>query len=139
MVRIGLQLKANLENVTNLKAEGEDFRWYLMLKCMNCGEVTKQWVYMCLMESQPVKGGRGYAHFVSKCKLCHRENSVDIMKDSIHPYLASHNGKFHTIVSFDCRGVEPTDFSPRTGWTAEGENTSTPFEVDLTEKAEYQK
>jgi hypothetical protein len=27
MVKIGLQLKALLENVTGIEAEGEDFRW----------------------------------------------------------------------------------------------------------------
>lgn len=27
--KIALQIKANLENVTNLLPEGEDFRWYL--------------------------------------------------------------------------------------------------------------
>ena len=27
MVKIGLQLKAQLENVTGIEAEGEDFRW----------------------------------------------------------------------------------------------------------------
>jgi hypothetical protein len=29
MVKIGLQLKALLENVTGIEAEGEDFRWEL--------------------------------------------------------------------------------------------------------------
>ena len=29
MVKIGLQIKANLENVTDLQPDGEDFRWYL--------------------------------------------------------------------------------------------------------------
>ena len=27
--RIALQFKADLENLTNVKPEGEDFRWYL--------------------------------------------------------------------------------------------------------------
>ena len=26
------------------------------------------------------------------------------------------NNKFKTIVVFDCRGLEPVDFSPRNGW-----------------------
>ena len=61
--RIGLQLKATLENVTNL-GPGEEFRWYLkvcyiaverlflavrcyilQLRCANCGETTQKWVY----------------------------------------------------------------------------------------------
>ena len=28
----------------------------------------------------------------------------------------SDNNKFKTVVVFDCRGIEPVDFSPRNGW-----------------------
>merc|ERR1712193_586916 len=72
MVKIELQLKATLENVTSLRAEGEDFRWYLKVKCLNCGEESKSFVYLTLEESHPLKGGRGEASMVSKCKLCGR-------------------------------------------------------------------
>ena len=58
-----------------------------------------------------MKGGRGSASFVAKCKMCGRENSIDIIKDSITPYNT--NESFKTIVVFECRGVEPVDFSPR--------------------------
>ncbi|KAK2547827.1 UPF0587 protein [Acropora cervicornis] len=86
MVRIALQFKANLENLTNVRPDEDDFRWYLKLRCQNCGEETKDWVYMCLIENKPIRGSRGTANFVSKCKLCGRENSMDIMKDSIKAY-----------------------------------------------------
>ena len=43
--------------------------------------------------------------------MCSRENSIDIIKDSILPYDTSES--FKTIVAFDCRGIEPVDFSPR--------------------------
>jgi hypothetical protein len=33
MVKIGLQFKATTEGITNLKASGEDFRWYLKVWC----------------------------------------------------------------------------------------------------------
>jgi len=32
MVKIGLQIKAQMENCTALAPEGEDFRWYLKLR-----------------------------------------------------------------------------------------------------------
>jgi len=31
-----LQLKANLENLTKLKPDGEDFRWYLKVRLCLC-------------------------------------------------------------------------------------------------------
>lgn len=37
----------------------------------------------------------------------------DIIKDGISPYTNEKSGQFATVVVFDCRGVSPTDFSPR--------------------------
>jgi len=133
MVKIELQLRATLENLTSLKADGEDFRWYMKVKCLNCGEESKSYVYLTLEESHPLKGGRGEASLVSKCKLCSRDNSMDILRDSIGEYDADDSGQFKRVVSFECRGMEPTDFSPRTGWSAKGAESSSSFAVDLTE------
>ncbi|XP_002157959.1 UPF0587 protein v1g245604 isoform X1 [Hydra vulgaris] len=133
MVKIALQLKLNLENLTDLIPEGEDFRWYVKVKCSNCQEESKAFVYLSLLESSPLKGGRGQASLVSKCKLCSRENSIDILKDTITSYNLEDSNSFKTIVQFDCRGMEPNEFSARTGWVAKGAETSTKFNVDLTE------
>jgi len=135
MVKIGLQVSAQLENLCCFKAVGEDFRWYMKLKCANCGELTKDFVYCSLSESSSLSSGRGEASLVLKCKLCKRENSIDILKDSLSPYLEDDVPKFKTIVTFDCRGVEPVDFSPRVGWEAEGLESGTKFtDVDLSEE-----
>ncbi|RXN13974.1 UPF0587 protein C1orf123-like [Labeo rohita] len=88
MGKFGLQFKATLENVTNVRPVGDDFRWYLKLKCGNCGEVSDKWQYITLLDSMPLKGGRGSASMVQKCKLCSRENSIDILRDTITPYNA---------------------------------------------------
>ncbi|XP_060070390.1 CXXC motif containing zinc binding protein-like [Ylistrum balloti] len=134
MVKIGLQFKADLEFLTNLRPDGEDFRWYVKLKCHSCGEATTEFQYLTLIDSSPLKGGRGSASLVMRCKLCSRENSIDIIKDSIKPYNIDDSGKFKTVVVFDCRGMEPVDFSPRVGFMAEGSETGTKFpEVELTE------
>ncbi|XP_014668654.1 PREDICTED: UPF0587 protein C1orf123-like [Priapulus caudatus] len=135
MVKIGLQFRASLENVTNLGPDGDDFRWYLKLKCLNCGEVGDKWQYLTLLESTALKGGRGHASLVTKCRFCMRENSIDILKDLIQPYTIDDNNRFKTMVVFDCRGVEPTDFSPRTGFIAQGADSNTVFnDISLTEK-----
>eukprot|EP00057_Strongylocentrotus_purpuratus_P033029 XP_789853.1 PREDICTED: UPF0587 protein C1orf123 homolog [Strongylocentrotus purpuratus] len=132
MVRIGLQIKANLENVTNLGPDGDDFRWYLKIKCSNCNEVTETWQYITLTESIPLKGGRGQASMVSKCKLCSRENSIDILKDFIKPYQMEKNNQFQTVAAFDCRGMEPVEYSFRAGFQADAVDTSSKFsDIDL--------
>ncbi|MBN3302249.1 CXXC motif containing zinc binding protein [Amia ocellicauda] len=134
MVKYGLQFKATLENVTNVRPVGEDFRWFLKLKCGNCGEVSDKWQYITLMENTPLKGGRGSASMVQKCKLCSRENSIDILKDTITPYNADDSERFKTMVQFECRGLEPVDFQAQAGFAAQGAESGTPFsEINLQE------
>ncbi|KXJ18977.1 UPF0587 protein [Exaiptasia diaphana] len=115
MVRISLQFKANLENITNIRPEGDDFRWYLKVKCLNCGEETKQWVYLCAM------------NITVQYLIEFPSFTVDIVKDSAKEYTADDSNQFKTMVTFDCRGVEPTAFSPRTGFVAEGAETTSKF------------
>ena len=55
MVKIGLQIKAFLENVSDLEADGEDFRWYLKFKCANCGEISDKFQYITRLDKQPLK------------------------------------------------------------------------------------
>jgi len=38
---------------------------------------------------------------------------ADIIKESLCAYHADDVPQFKTVVAFDCRGVEPTDFEPR--------------------------
>ncbi|KAF0310823.1 UPF0587 protein [Amphibalanus amphitrite] len=135
MVHLGLQLRATLENVTDIQPQpdDDDFRWYVKLRCNHCGDQPDHFVYLCATEEVPVKGGRGHANMAVKCKLCGRDNHVDIVPGSVKPLTESE--KFQTVVEFDCRGVELTDFSPRVGWTCRGAESGTKFgDVDLSEK-----
>ncbi|CAL1579974.1 unnamed protein product [Knipowitschia caucasica] len=135
MVKFGLQFKATLENVTNVRPVGDDFRWFLKIKCGNCGEISEKWQYVNLEESTPLKGGRGSANMVLKCKLCSRENSIDIIEGKITPYNAEDSETFKTMVQFECRGLEPVDFWPQAGFAAVGAESGTPFpEISLLEK-----
>ena len=61
------------------------------------------------------QGGRGEANLVSKCKLCSRENSIDLVADSVASYDAADPNSWKTVVVMDCRGMEPVEFSPRNG------------------------
>ncbi|KAJ0011798.1 hypothetical protein NQD34_012773 [Periophthalmus magnuspinnatus] len=132
-MKFGLQFKATLENVTNVRPVGEDFRWFLKLKCGSCGEISDKWQYITLVESTPLKGGRGSASMVQKCKLCSRENSIGIQLKSTSS--AEDNERFKTMVQFECRGLEPVDFWPQAGFAAEGAESGTPFpEITLLEK-----
>lgn len=89
---------------------------------------------------------------VIKCKMCSRENTIDIVEDSIGNFffynLSNHNfffkfsliffssiasydddtGKFKTIIQFDCRGIEPIDFDPREGFIVKANEDGPVFE-----------
>ena len=56
LMKVGLQIKANLENVTGLIPENvQEFCWHLKLKCTECGEIPDHWQYVTLSEEQPLK------------------------------------------------------------------------------------
>jgi len=104
-----------------------------------------------------MKGSRGQANLVTKCKMCSRDSSLgkffrylhiieifiepaiflfsDILPDTISKYTIEDSNKFKSIVSFDCRGLSIIDFSPRNGFKCCGIESNTKFEdVNLEEK-----
>uniref|UniRef100_A0A8R1XQ86 CXXC motif containing zinc binding protein n=2 Tax=Onchocerca TaxID=6281 RepID=A0A8R1XQ86_ONCVO len=132
---IALHFKANMVNVTSLEPMNDwtKFRWHLKLKCTNCGEEPEHWQYVIAEEKFNMPGSRGAANILEKCKLCGRINSLEIVKDSFRSYKNSDD--YDELIRFDCRGLEPTDFDPKSGWRAIGTESATVFEnIDLTEK-----
>jgi len=134
MVKINLKMKAHLEAIEKISSNDPDFQWFLKLKCTNCGEISDKWHDICLSETVSQKGGRGETNFACKCKMCGRENTLDILSDSLKPYTKNDDEKFKAIVTFDCRGIEPVEFSPRAGWVVEAEDSGSIFKnVDLSD------
>lgn len=137
-MKLCLQWRLQLENIEEVVPDGEDFRWFVKVKCSNCGELSK-WVYVTEEESIPLKGGRGSTNLLIKCKICGRENSLDILKNSIQPYTCGDSGSFKTVVVFECRGLEVTDFDPRNGFLVFGENKRTTYsDISLSDKEWYE-
>ncbi|XP_022913327.1 UPF0587 protein GA18326 [Onthophagus taurus] len=135
MVKISLQIKANLENLDELFTNHPDYNFLLKLKCLNCGEISDKWHDVQESQRFPTKTGKSDTHFLARCKLCGRENSLDIIEGSNGKYTGDDVGKFKTLVTFDCRGIEPIDFQPSDGWIAKVEESNKTFnDVDLSEK-----
>ncbi|XP_011299106.1 UPF0587 protein C1orf123 homolog [Fopius arisanus] len=134
MVKIALKIRANLENIQELRPCGADFRWCLKFTCSNCGEKSDKWNYISLSDEITADHGRDVINFSCKCKLCSRVNTMTIMGDSLGFYDVDDQGKLKKIVIFDCRGLEPSDFSPREGWIAKAIDDGKEFrDVDLSE------
>lgn len=50
-------------------------------------------------------------------------------------YTNEDQGSFRTIVIFDCRGIEPTEFTPGEGWIAKIEESGKLFvNINLSDK-----
>lgn len=163
MVKVGLQISCQFENIEELKTCHPSYAFFVKVKCSNCGE--KDGNFHDISEECRVgedsRNPKGF-NFFMKCKLCTRTNSIDIIEGSngkwvgrgcsiiakipisssnllpkIHfsaPYTEADAGKFKTIVAFDCRGLELEEFSARTGWIAKGIDGKSYFEdIDLSE------
>ncbi|EDV98176.1 UPF0587 protein GA18326 [Drosophila grimshawi] len=134
MVRVGLQISATFENVDSLETDGE-YSYFFKLTCSNCGETSDKWHDISETErvQHDTRNAAGF-NFYMKCKMCGRENSIDVVEKSSVAYTADDAGKFKTIIVFDCRGVEPVEFSPRIGWKVKSSENGQTFEdVDLSE------
>ncbi|KAI7862806.1 UPF0587 protein C1orf123 [Spinellus fusiger] len=138
MVKLGLYFKADLENVTEL-VPVEDYQWHFKIECGSCREVDASWITFNQEDMFDVSGSKGSANLVMRCKFCKRESTAQFDTGAkILPYTKT--GEFQRIASFDCRGLELVDFSPRDSWLAKGAESGTKFEdIDLLEGewAEY--
>ncbi|XP_060522428.1 UPF0587 protein CG4646 [Cylas formicarius] len=135
MGKIALQIKAALENVEELKTIHPDYAFMLKLKCTGCGEVSDKWHDIVESQTFPGKTGRSENNYIAKCKMCGRENSLDIVKGSNASYRDYDQGKFKSIVVFECRGIEPTEFTPGESWIVKVKESSRVFDnIDLSEK-----
>lgn len=80
MVKIGLQIKANLEYVERVTTCHPQYEWFLQLRCNGCGETSPTWHDVTEDERTSHKHGRSDTNYLAKCKLCSRENSLEILQ-----------------------------------------------------------
>ncbi|KAI2783987.1 DUF866-domain-containing protein [Daldinia loculata] len=136
-----LTLTAELNGVTNLRPKdtAESPFWYTFtVQCTSCRETHGKPVAVSRFETNELSGSRGEANFVWKCKNCKRESSCSI-KTAPKPYAQGEPPKQQSIIEFDCRGLEFTDFTPEGEWLADGIESNTKFEgVELQDGEWYE-
>lgn len=81
MVRVGLQINATLENVEELETCHPNYSFFIKIKCTNCGEESDKWHDITESErtQQDSRNPDGF-NFYMKCKMCSRENTIDIIE-----------------------------------------------------------
>eukprot|EP00297_Palpitomonas_bilix_P017880 CAMPEP_0113866706 /NCGR_PEP_ID=MMETSP0780_2-20120614/17_1 /TAXON_ID=652834 /ORGANISM="Palpitomonas bilix" /LENGTH=159 /DNA_ID=CAMNT_0000851577 /DNA_START=27 /DNA_END=506 /DNA_ORIENTATION=+ /assembly_acc=CAM_ASM_000599 len=133
MVKQALQLKANLENVTDLRVM-ENARYYVDLLCSQCGTNAEE-VYFIPEEKDPIPNSRGEANYFQHCKFCKRQGSLNVLSKAKEGYTQNDSGNFKTVLTVECRGVEVTKYHVRSGYmlTCTNERETDMLDIDLSE------
>ncbi|GAA6005335.1 hypothetical protein JCM10207_002942 [Rhodosporidiobolus poonsookiae] len=137
MVKLALQLKAQLEAVTDLKPIGDDFGWQVKVSCSSCREEHPNWITADATETRDIPGSRGEANVVWRCQMCKREHTIsfdDSFKrdKAAHTLEDSEEQRFSTLAVLECRGCEITQFDPKGVWSVKGAESGTLFdEVEI--------
>ncbi|CAI9093623.1 OLC1v1029170C1 [Oldenlandia corymbosa var. corymbosa] len=145
MVYYELRITAELENLTEVQPQGgcddSNFVYYVKLKCGNCGEIGDKETCLSMDDVVPHPTGKGTCHLVRKCKFCGREATVNMLPGYGRPlsHIESQFGKYAALMVFDCRNVEPVEFSFGSGWKAESIEGTKFEDIDLSagEYADY--
>lgn len=74
----------------------------------------------------------GSVNFLSKCKNCQRQGSMQVIKDSPREAEVAHNGKAKGVLArFDCRGLEPVGFEAGNSLNVLTTNGKTYEQIDI--------
>lgn len=125
MPKIDIQARAQLVGIKSIGFR-DDHPFHLTLRCCNCGEVripslgcssVRHLTFFVQNTPKPVviskedevQGVRGAKVTASlKCSLCSRVNDITILKLSDYELVEDGEPQFQTIVSLECRGLEPS-------------------------------
>ncbi|MCJ1303415.1 hypothetical protein MMC08_006224 [Hypocenomyce scalaris] len=133
---LALTLTADLTGVTELRpndAQEDPYFYTFKVQCTSCRETHPNWVNVNRFESTEMSGSRGEANFVWRCKSCKRESTATIRAPPT-AYQHASPPKRQSIIEFDCRGLEFTEFKADGEWEAKGLESTTTFSgIDLQE------
>ncbi|RKF54638.1 UPF0587 protein C2D10.03c [Golovinomyces cichoracearum] len=132
---------SGLVRVTNLRPHDtvENPFWYTFsVQCSSCRQVHPKKLNISRFESNAIKGSRGDANLIWKCKSCKREASATIIAPPT-AYQQESPATRQKIIEIDCRGLDIIEFSPEGEWLANGSHSKTQFSsIDLTDGEWYE-
>ncbi|PWA03003.1 hypothetical protein BB558_000840 [Smittium angustum] len=129
--KISLKIKAELENVTDLRPSSNQFEWHFKL---SRGDAES-----CYVEHDGKFGMLGHGtneiRMRLRCQVVEelRTMSVAIVEGPF-AYKNEDSNKFSQIAVLDCRGIEPVEFNPQGEWEAFGVESGLKFDsIDMTD------
>ncbi|PRT52788.1 hypothetical protein B9G98_00408 [Wickerhamiella sorbophila] len=131
---IGLELKAELEGVTNLHfrdSQTEYYQFKFRVECEGCHEENPKPVDFNAHEKVEAEHTRGEFSFVMKCKMCKRTGTILVHSVSKNGY-SSEDAKSVNMATFDVRGLRLIEFVPDGLFKCESAHSAAKFdEVEL--------
>ncbi|CAO1626293.1 unnamed protein product [Sympodiomycopsis kandeliae] len=135
MPRLALQIRAQFENVTNLRPSSDDYVLMVKTKCNSCQEEHPKLVGIQPGSEVEISGGRGVADLVMKCQFCKRESSAKFEEPTSkaplwRPYTVSEDGgaEWQTLCILDARGLDLIGWDPEGTWSCSSTESKTKFE-----------
>lgn len=118
-----LQLKANLEGVTEIKPS-EDYRLMVHVQCTSCREKHPNTLALVPGEEHEVHGAKNAtAHLVFRCGFCRVESWARFAEAPsgektgkkgskiYYPYVAGDGApSWQSLTKLECRGMEPVEW-----------------------------
>lgn len=128
MVRLKLEIMADLQNVTDLRPS-DNFDYHFKVRCTSCNEDHPKFVVLNPAKTYEVSGSKNTkAHLVWRCGNCTRNHTAVFDKSmSVKAYSTSE--EFSELLVIECRGLEFTDFNPVQGglWECKSTESNTLF------------
>mmetsp|Transcript_7052 Transcript_7052/g.14810 ORF Transcript_7052/g.14810 Transcript_7052/m.14810 type:complete len:163 (-) Transcript_7052:131-619(-) len=136
MVVFLLRVKAELENVTNLRP-GVGMSWCLDFKHPQSDE-TREKVVVSPDETVEVKGSKGVCNLTLRWPESKREGNITVCTGDIKGKKAAkpfteEDGDYVTWAAFECRGAEPVKWHQLESLSCDSTEGKAFDEVDLTE------
>ncbi|XP_026193464.1 UPF0587 protein v1g245604-like [Cyclospora cayetanensis] len=124
MVRLLLRMKADLENVESIEFPTE-YTWNVDVTQMG-GTEERKGVTFSAAEEFDIPNSRGTANLIIRFDGSKHSATINVeqVKGVTRPYTAADSGQFVPIVAFECRGMEPTKWTPTAGCIVKGSKTS---------------
>ncbi|CAO1633420.1 unnamed protein product [Jaminaea pallidilutea] len=145
MPRLALQIKAQLENVKELRPSTDDYTLMVKTQCTSCHEEHPKLVAITPESEIETKGGRGTADLVMSCQFCKREGSAKFEENPPkeprwRPYSNPEDSgaDWRTLCVLDVRGMDLVGWEPMGTWKCKATSGNTTFDdVEFDESSEW--
>lgn len=142
-VIIVLKVRAELEGVAKIVFP-PDHEWILDVQQSGSdGSEQRKGITISNAEEFEVKGSKGTAHFVMKWEGRKDQSTMSIFTPNrksplkgktLGQYTAEDSGQFVAVAAFECKGVEPINWTPSVGYEVENVKGGVHKDVDLSER-----